>query len=148
MAAAEKTAGATDNFEAFTTINPDTFKEGYEKLSEGVTALADFQKSTYEAILASANVFYKGVEKVATDSTAFTKTAMEEGVEATKAATSSKNIQEVFEANNQFVQSTVEKNLGQINKMADLWIETSKKAAEPLTARYNEFVELVQSYRP
>lgn len=148
MTAAKKTTGVADQFDAFSTMSPDSFKEGYEKISQGMTALADFQKSTFEAAVTSANIWFKGVEKVAAEGADFSKARFEEGVEAAKSAASSKTVQEAFDANNQFVRVAVEKNVEQFNKIANLWVEATKEAAEPMTARYNEFVELVQSYRP
>ncbi|MFQ5563504.1 MAG: phasin family protein [Parvularculaceae bacterium] len=150
-AAAAKTAETTkaaETFESLTTVNADAFKDGYEKISKGMTDFADFQKGAFEAVMSSASAFAKGVEKVAAENTAFGKAALEESVAAAKEAATAKSVQEALDANAAFVRASVEKNLGQFNKVTDLWMETTKEAAEPLTARYNEFVELVQSYRP
>jgi phasin family protein len=148
MATAKKTIGAGEGFEALTSVNADTFREGYDKLAKGVTQFADFQKSSLEALMASASSFAKGVEKVASEQTAFAKASYEEGVAAARAAATSKSVQEAFDVQSDYLRATFEKNLGQFNKLTDHWISTSKEAAEPLTARYGEFVELVQSYRP
>ncbi|MEM8936212.1 MAG: phasin family protein [Pseudomonadota bacterium] len=145
MTAAKKTE--TNPFEAMA-FNQGAFKEGYEKLTEGMTTMTDFQKSSMEAVMASAGAFAKGVEKIASENGAFLKAAMEESVSTAKAASSSKNIQEAMDLNTDFVQDSIEKNLSQINKVADLWVETTKETVEPLTERYSELVEKIQSYRP
>ena len=67
---------------------------------------------------------------------------------AAKAAAASKSAQEALDLHSDYLRSAFEKNLGQINKMADLWLATTKEVADPLTERYSEFVELAQSYRP
>lgn len=150
MATAKKTATAkaAETLESLSTVNADAFKDGYEKFSKGVNDFADFQKGAFEAAMISASALAKGVEKVTAENTAFGKAALEDGVAAAKTAATSKSIQEAIDANAEFVRASVEKNLGQFNKVTDLWMDTAKQAVEPLTARYNEFVELVQSYRP
>ena len=147
MAAAKKTATAADAFD-MKTFSPESFKEGYEKFAEGVSSFADFQKESLNALMASANAFAKGVEKLTAEQTTFSKAVFEDTVATAKAATSSKTLQEAIELNSDFMRTSVEKNLGQINKVADIWTTTAKDTVEPLTARYTELVEKIQSYRP
>lgn len=147
--AAKKTAegAAIDAFETLTTFSPDAFKDGYEKFAKGLSSLADFQKGSVEAFMASAGVFAKGFEKAASTQVGFAKEQFEEGVATAKAAAASKSVQEALELQNEFVRSAVEKNLGYATKLADHWTSVAKEATDPLTKRYGEFVELVQSYR-
>lgn len=148
MATAKKTATAADEMMETFAVNPEAFKKGYEKLSKGLTEMAEFQKTTLEAMMASAGALTKGAEKAAAEGSAFAKSSFEDGVAAAKAAAASKSVQEAFDIQNQYVRSAFEKNLGQFTKMADQWMAITKEAADPLTARYGEFVEIVQSYRP
>ncbi|HXI88196.1 MAG TPA: phasin family protein [Parvularculaceae bacterium] len=148
MATAKKTAAPDIGMEAFAPVNPETFKKGYEKFAKGVSEFADFQKASLDAVIASAGSFAKAVEKAAAENSAFAKTSYEDGVAAFRAAAGSKSVQEAFDIQSDYLRSTFEKNLGQFNKMADHWISTSKEASEPLTTRYGEFVEIIQSYRP
>ncbi len=148
MTASKKTEKTTDAFETLTTVNPEAFKEGYEKFAEGVSTFADFQKETYEAFVASAGAFAKGFEKLASEQTTFAKAAFEDTVANAKAVASAKSPQEAFDVNSEFARTAVENNLGQVNKAADLWIETTKQTVEPLTARYSEMVEKIQAFRP
>src|SRR3990167_1746782 len=147
--AAKKTAetAGEESFEALTAFSPDTFKDGYEKLAKGMNSWADFQKSSVEAMMASAGVFAKGFEKAASTQASFVKEQFEEGVATAKAAATSKSLQEALELQNEFVRTAVEKNLGQASKLAEHWTGVAKEASDPLTKRYGEFVELVQSYR-
>lgn len=138
---------AVDTFESLTSFSPDTLKDGYEKFSKGLNSFAEFQKSSLEALMASANVFAKGFEQAAATQTSFVKEQFEEGVATAKAAVSSKSVQEAFELQNEFVRTSFEKNLGHATKLADHWTGVAKEASDPLTKRYGEFVELVQSYR-
>lgn len=148
MAATKKTASQADAFETMTAMNPEAFKEGYEKFAEGVSAVADFNKGAMEAFMASAGAFARGVEKVTSENTAFAKAAFEETTATAKAAAASKSVQEAIDLNNDFVRASLEKNLGQVNKVADIWMKTAKETVEPLTAHYGEFVEKIQTYRP
>lgn len=148
MATAKKAAGATETIETWTTVTPEAFKEGYEKVASGLGKWADFNRGSLEAMMKSAGRLAKGLEKAASENSAFAKAAYEDGVAAFKATTSSKSVQEALDIQSEFVRTSFEKNLSQINKLAEHWAATSKEAAEPITARYNEFVEMVQSYRP
>ncbi len=146
--AATKTTEAADAFEKMTGVGADSFKEGYAKFAEGVSSVADFHKSSIEALMASAGAFAKGVEKLTSENTAFAKASFEETVANAKAASSSKSVQEAIDLNSDFVRKSVEKNLAQVTKVADICVETAKDSFEPLTVRYGELVEKIQAYRP
>ena len=148
MATAKKATGAAEAFETMTAFSPETFKEGYEKLAEGFSSFAEFQKGSMEAFMASAGAWTKGVEKLASEQSAFAKAAFEDTVANAKATAASKSIQDSFDLNSNFVRTTIEKNLGQANKVADLMIETAKDTVEPLSSHYGEVVEKIQTYRP
>lgn len=147
MATAKKTAN--DSAEAFAqhVFGPDGLKEGYEKLAKGLSDAAEIQKGAMEALLASAGSLTKGVERAAAEQSAYLKTAYDDGVAVAKATASSKSLQEAVEVQTDFLRSAVEKNLNQLSKMADLWLEASNEASKPLTARYGELIEKVQAYR-
>lgn len=148
MATAKKTFGSGETFETLTAVNSESLREGYDKVAKGVSQFADFQKGSLEALMASASSFAKGIEKAASEQTAFAKASYEEGAAAAKAAATSKSVQEAFEIQSDYLRTAFEKNLAQFNKLTDHWIATTKETAEPLTARYGEFVEIVQTYRP
>lgn len=147
MATSKKTASTgAEAYEKFA-FSPEGFKEGYEKLAKGMSDVTELQKGSMEALLASAGSLTRGVEKAAAEQSAYLRTAYEDGLAAVKATASSKSLQEAVEVQTDFLRSAVEKNLGQLSKMADLWLEASNEAAKPLTDRYGEFVEKVQAYR-
>lgn len=146
---AKKTDGVSVNetLETMTSFNPESVKDGYEKFAKGMNSWAEFQKGSVEAIMASAGVMAKGLEKAASTQVGFVKDQFEEGVAAAKAAASSKSVQEAIELQNEFVRASFEKSLGHATKLADHWTSVAKEAADPLTRRYGEFVEMVQSQR-
>ncbi len=148
MAAANKTETGGNAFDAFATINPESFKEGYEKFAEGVSAIADFNKGALQAVMDSAGAYSKGVEKLTAENTDFFKSSYERAVSVGKSVAGAQSPQEAFDIQSEFARESVEKNLGQANKVADLWVDTTKKSMAPLTERYSELVEKIQSYRP
>ena len=148
MAEAKKTEKVSDPFEILTTFSPDTFKEGYEKLAGGVSDFADFQRDSVEAVIKSAGAFAKGIEKLTNEQATFAKETFEAGASTAKAAASSNSVQEAFDVQSDFMRTTVEKNLNQINRVAELFVETSKETAAPISERYGAFVEKIQAFRP
>lgn len=148
MATAKKSASAAETFETWTAATPEVFKEGYEKVAGSFSKFADFSRESLEAYTAAAGRLAKGFERAASEHTAFAKEQYEDGVAALKAASTSKSVQEAIDLQSEFLRGAFEKNLAQFNKLADNWLATTKEAAEPLTSRYSEFVDMVQSYRP
>ena len=148
MATAKKTTSTADAFETTAAINADAFKEGYEKMTKGMSELADFQRNSLEALMSSAGLFAKSVEKAASAQSEFLKSSYEESIAAVKAASSSKSVQDAMEIQTDYLRSALEKNISHFNKLADHWITTGKEAAEPIKVRYSELVEKIQSFRP
>lgn len=144
----KRTTKSADAFEAMPAFNTETFKAGYEKMAESFSAVADFHKGSVEAMIASVSALAKGVEKISTENAGFLKASFEESVATAKAASTSKSVQEAVDINSEFVRASIEKNLGQFNKVSELWLETARGAAEPITVRYSELVEKIQTYRP
>ncbi|MCB2098129.1 MAG: phasin family protein [Parvularculaceae bacterium] len=138
---------AAEAFESVMSFSPESFKDSYEQFAKGMSAWADFQKGSVEAFMASAGVVAKGFEKAASTQAGFVKDQFEEGVSTAKSAFASKSVQEAIELQSEFARTAFEKNLGHASSLADHWTSVAKEAADPLTKRYGEFVELVQSYR-
>lgn len=143
--ATKKTAAA----EGFETLgfNTDSFKDGYEKFTKSMNSFADFQKGSLEAMMASTSAYAKGFEKAASAQASFVKEQYEETVALAKAASTSKSVQETIELQAEFARTALERNLALATKLADHWNGVAKEASEPMTKRYAEFVEMVQSYR-
>ncbi|MDZ7627704.1 MAG: TIGR01841 family phasin [Parvularculaceae bacterium] len=143
--AAKKTAAA----EGFDTLsfNADTFKDGYEKFTKSMNSFADFQKGSLEAMMASASAYAKGFEKAASAQANLAKEQYEDGMALAKAASSSKSVQETIELQTEFARTMFERNLALVSTLAEHWNGVAKEASEPMTKRYSEFVEMVQSYR-
>ncbi|MCB2112937.1 MAG: phasin family protein [Parvularculaceae bacterium] len=145
---AKKTAETTaEALESVMSFSPESVKDFYEQFAKGLNSFADFQKGSVEAYMASAGAVAKGFEKAATAQASFVKEQFEEGVATAKAAFASKSVQEAIEIQGEFARTAFEKNLGHASSLADHWTGVAKDAADPLTKRYGEFVEYVQSHR-
>lgn len=152
MAATKKatqgTTTDTGSFDAMTMGNPEAFKQGYEKITENMSAFADFNKNSMDAMMESAGAFSKGFEKLASEQSAFIKSSLEKGVEVAKSASSANSIQEAFDIQSEFVRESVERNMGQASKVSEMMADTTKEVVAPISERYSELVEKIQAYRP
>ena len=147
MAATKKPANGTE-FDAFAAMNPEVLKDGYDRVAKGVSAFAEMQKGSLEAFMASAGTCAKGVEKAASEQTAFIKEAYDEGAAIAKEASTAASVQEAIEIQSEFAREMFEKNISFASKLADHWTGVAKEASDPLSKQYGEFVEAVQSFRP
>ncbi|WP_417481465.1 phasin family protein [Maricaulis sp.] len=140
-----KTMNAT--IESMTTATNDTIKQGLEKTLSAVNEATAFNKDTVEAVIASATVTGKGLEAVGTNAAAYAKTAMEEGVAATKALSSAKSLQELFEIQSNYAKSAMGSYLAELNKTTELFSGLVAEGAKPLNTRFAAVAELAQSQR-
>ncbi len=145
---AKKVENMSEAFESISIATPEFFKDSYEKASKNMGDFVDFHKASVEAMMSSAGVFAKAVEQAATEHAAFIKESVEDSVSAAQACASSKSIQDAMTVQNDYMRTAVEKNLNQINKVADQWMSVSKEVSEPITEQYGAFVEKVQAFRP
>lgn len=148
MAAAKKTTAKKTNFDAFSNINTDGFKESFEKVNKGFEQVAEFQKESMDAVISATTKVAGTVEQISTDQANFAKDSFEEGVKTAQALAQCKNPQEALDLNTEFFRSAFEKNMEQFNKVTEMFVTSSKDAFEPLTNTYSEFVEKAQSFRP
>ena len=145
MATSTKTA--RDTVETMTAAGNEAFKEGFEKTIKSFNEAGSFHKENLDAVIASATAAGKGAEKLNADTIAFAKKSMEDTVAASKALTSAKSVQEMVEVHTNFVKSSMDAYLAQINTVTDLYAGTVKDSMAPLNARVSAAVEMVQSQR-
>ncbi|MCI5043902.1 MAG: phasin family protein [Aquisalinus sp.] len=143
----KKPAAAAEQFEDFAEQATTSMKDGFEKMSKGMTDVSEFSKENFDAVMESATHYAKGVEEIAADNAAYAKASVEKTVEQFKAVSALKTPQEFIQAQTDFVRTAFESNLAQMQKVADAWTATAKSASEPLNKRYTEVVEKAQSYR-
>lgn len=147
MATAKKAAPKAKKIEDFTSQATASMQENFEKVSASMAEMGSMGQENMEAVVESATIFAKGVEEVATEQAAFTKEAVEKGVEQFKAVASVKTPQEFIEAQTDFMREAFEANIAQMTKLTDMWTATTKDASQPLNKRYTAAVEKMQSFR-
>lgn len=139
-AAAETTKGFT---EAASTVNA-AMNDGIERMTQGMNNFGTFGQENVEAFIESATTVAKGFEKLAQENAEYAKKQMEAGTEKMQSFASVKTPQEFFEAQSDFVRTAFETQIGQINKVSDMFVATARDAAQPLSKRYSAFVEMMQ----
>lgn len=144
---ANTTKNARDTVETMTAAGNEAFKEGFEKTIKSINDAGSFHKENLDAVIASATAAGKGAEKLNADTVAFAKKSMEDTVSASKAMTSAKSVQEMIEVHTNFVKSSMDAYLAQINTVTDLYAGTVKSTMAPLNDRVSAAVEMVQSQR-
>ncbi|HEX3808551.1 MAG TPA: TIGR01841 family phasin [Rhizomicrobium sp.] len=147
MANKAKQAGEKINDAAETVFKngAETLKTGFDKTVKGYEHFLGYGKETAEACMKSANLAGKGVETINSEIYAFSKQQIEESVAATKAILGSKSVHEAFEVQTDFAKSAFEAYVGQVTRMNELFVSTTKDAFQPLQGRVQAWVETVQS---
>lgn len=141
------TNGAAETLESVVTASSDALKQGFEKAVKGYDNVATFNKATIDAVMQSASAASKGIEAINAETLAFSKQSIEDAVSATKAALTSRSIQELVEINSDFAKSAFDSYVGQVTKLGDLFVSLAKGTVEPLNGRTAALMEIVQSSR-
>lgn len=136
-----------DTIEDMTTASNEALKDGFEKSLKSVTEVSNFQKQTVDALIESATVTGKSLEAVNANAVAYAKSAMEEGVNASKAMASAKSVQEIYEIQSDYTKSAMDQYLAELNKTSDLVSNMFKNSMKPLNERMTAAVELTQTQR-
>ena len=136
-----------DTIESMTAASNEALKDGFEKTLKSVTEASNFQKETVEAMIASATLAGQGFETANTNAVTYAKSAMEDGVAATKKFASAKSVQEIFEIQSEFTKSAMENYLAEVNKSSELFSDLFKNSVKPLNDRVAAAMELAQAQR-
>lgn len=136
-----------ETIEQMTTAGNQAFKEGFEKSLKSVNELNAFQKENVEAVIASATAAGKNAEVLNSNAVAYAKTSMESAVAATKALTTAKSVQDMIEVQTDFVKSSMDMFLAELNKTSEIYSGAVKEVTKPINDRFAASVEMVQSAR-
>jgi len=145
--AGETINGATETFEAAFKNGAETLKANFEKAAKSYDQFLGFQKDTVEAYVKAANVAGKGAEALHNEIYAFSKQSIEDSVAHGKAVMAAKSAHEAFELNTGFAKAAFESYVGELTKLGELFVATSKETFEPIQGRVQAWVDVVQSAR-
>ena len=142
-----QTTAVNETIEKITAAGNEAFKEGFEKSLKSVNEINSFAKDNVDAVIASATAAGKNAETLNANAVAYAKNSMESAVAATKALTTAKSVQDMIEVQTDFVKSSMDMFLGELNKTTDLYAGAVKEVAKPINERLSASVEMVQSAR-
>ncbi|MEJ1969561.1 MAG: phasin family protein [Rhizomicrobium sp.] len=145
--AGEKINGTTETIETAFKTGTEALKANFEKARKGYDQFLGFQKDTVEAYVKAANVAGKGAETLHNEIYAFSKQSIEDGIANAKAVMASKSAHEAFELQTGFAKSAFEAYIGEMSKLGELFVSTSKETFEPIQGRVQAWVDVVQSAR-
>jgi hypothetical protein len=122
----------------------ETMKDGFDKTSQGYDRMVAIAKDNAEAFMQAANVAGKGFEIINSEMLSFSRKRMEGGVEHVKAIFAVKSVNEAIELQADYGRQAFEAWMTQMNRVNQMVLETSKRAAEPIQARVSAVAEMAQ----
>ncbi len=141
---AEKAKATTDQFSA---AGAKAFKDGVEKSLASLNELNAQSKQNLEALVASVTATAKGAEALGAQAMAYGKTAVDKHVEAAKALSSARSVQEVIELQSTYAKSAMETYIAEMNRASETYSSMVKTAFRPLNERATAAVETLQAAR-
>ncbi len=145
MAAAAEKIKATA--EQYTAAGTQAFKDNVEKSLASLNELNAHSKKNLEAIVASATAATKGAESLGAQAMSFSKTALERQVEAAKALTGARSMQEAVELQTAFAKATLETYMAELNRATETVSTTVKDSLRPINERATAMMETFQAAR-
>lgn len=142
---ARSTKSATDAFEQVTSVSTEAVRENIDRSLAAMSEASAFGKQNVEAWLASAALTQKGLEALSARTVAFSKQALENHVNATKALMTSKSVQEFVEKQNAYAKSSFEAYVAELSGFSELASGVAKEALQPLNERMNAVGDLIQA---
>lgn len=152
MAAATETVKiASDKIKAtaeqYTAAGAQAFKDNVEKSLTGLNEINAHSKKNLEALVASTTAATKGAETLGAQAMAFSKSAFERQVEAAKALTGARSVQEAIELQTAFAKSALETYMAELNRATETVSATMKDSLRPINERATAMMETFQAVR-
>lgn len=138
------TVKAEKMFEALSGSANETLKKNYERSMELMGEMGELSKKNLEAVAESTRITTKGFEELGTRAAAYSRDAMEKGVEAARGMTGAKSVQEALELQANYTKSAFEAYLEEVNAMTGMFASMVRKASEPLNAQAGTFMNMMQ----
>ena len=144
---AAKTIDAAEGIETAMKNGAEALKSGFEKAVKNYDHFLGYGKETVEAYMKAANLAGKGAETLHNEIYSYSKQSIEDSITATKALMAAKSVHEAIELQTDFAKSAFDGYVGQMTKLGELFVSTTKDTMEPLQSRVQAWVEVVQSAR-
>jgi phasin family protein len=135
---------ATDQI---STAGAQALKDGVEKSLAKLNELNAQSKQNIEALMAAATATAKGAEALGAQALAYSKSAVENHVEVSKALSSARSVQELVELQSAYAKSAMEAYMAEMNRASETFTATFKEALRPLNERATAVVETLKTVR-
>jgi phasin family protein len=145
--AGDKIDATAETIETAFKTGSEALKANFEKAVKSYDQLLGFSKDTVEAYVRAANVAGKGAETLNNEIYSFSKQSIEGSIANAKAVMASKSVHEAFELQTGFAKSALESYIGQMTRLGELMVATSKETFEPIQGRVQAWVDVVQNAR-
>lgn len=146
-----KTAGekinGTETIETAFKTGTEALKANFDKAVKSYDDFLGFSKDSVEACMKAANIAGKGAESLHNEIYSFSKQSIETSIANAKALMASKSAHEAFELQSDFAKSAFETYIGEMTKLGELMVSTTKETFEPIQGRIQAWVDVVQSAR-
>lgn len=143
MEAAAK-AGAEAFAQGYEQVYANT-KEQMDKVNEfayqNYDDLADFNKDTIEAVIASSNVVAKGVEVLGQEIASYAQQAAEKNIATAQKLFAVRNVQDALDLQAEWAKTAFDGFVAESAKLQDMSLQVSTKASEPISKQVNAAVE-------
>jgi len=133
--------------EQYTAAGAQAFKDSVEKSLASLNDLNAHSKKNLEAMVASTTAATKGAEALGAQAMAFSKSAVERQIEAAKALTGARSVQEAVELQTAFAKSAMETYMAELNRATETVSTTVKDSLRPLNERATAVMETLQAAR-
>jgi phasin family protein len=121
------------------------FQDNVEKMTSAFSDMNTFAKGNIDALVESMTRAGKGVEEINTHVLAYSKSAMEEGVNTAKKIASVKSVQELIELNTNYAKTAIETHISELSKLSEVCAKTVKESFQPLNDRAAVAMEKVKT---
>ena len=129
------------------TAGNQAFKDSAEKSLTALNELNSQGKRNLEAVVASVTAATRAAETLGAQAMAFTKSTMEHQVEAARALSGARSVQEAMELQTSFARTAMETYVAEMNKATETMSAAFKTTLKPLNERATAMMESVQSVR-
>ncbi len=120
-------------------------KEQLDKVNEfafqGYDELADFNKETVEAVVASSNIVAKGVEELGQEIATYAQAAAEKNIAVAQKLFAVTSVQDALDLQAEWAKTAFDGFVAESAKLQDMSTELGTKASAPISKQVNAAVE-------
>lgn len=144
---AEGAQAAQANWTQAAQAGNSAFKDAAEKSLGALNELNSQGKKNLEAVVASVTAATRAAESLGAQAMSYAKSSAEGQVEAAKALSSAKSVQEAVELQTSFAKSAMETYVAEMNRATEIVASAMKASLQPLNERATAMMESMQSVR-